>query len=62
MSNLPNTSEEADERLIVALQHYVVDKEMPLRAAKCLMTTNISNKTKLKATWKRFLQKITIKA
>ena len=62
MSKLPNTSEEADERLIVALQHYVVDREMPLRAAKCLMTTNISNKTKLKQTWKRFLQTIEIKA
>jgi hypothetical protein len=62
MSNLPNTSEEADERLIVALQHYVVEREMPLRAAKCLMTTNISNKTKLKQTWKRFLQTIEIKA
>ena len=62
MSKLPNTSEEADERLIVALQHYVVEREMPLRAAKCLMTTNISNKTKLKQTWKRFLQTIEIKA
>jgi hypothetical protein len=62
MSKLPNTSEEADERLIVALQHYVVDREMPLRAAKCLMTTNISNKTKLKETWKRFLHIIAVKA
>jgi hypothetical protein len=62
MSNLPNTSEEADERLIVALHHYVVERDMPLRAAKCLMTTNISNKTKLKQTWKRFLLTIAVKA
>jgi hypothetical protein len=62
MNKLPNTSEEADERLIVALQHYVVDREMPLRAAKCLMKTNISNKSKLKETWNKFLHTIAVKA
>lgn len=58
MNHLPNTSEEADERLIIALEYYVLEREMPIRAAKCLMTNNIKDKSKLKETWKRFLTQI----
>ncbi len=60
--NLPKTSDEADERLMVALEYYVLEREMPIRAAKCLMTNNISNKNKLKQTWKKFLHIIAVKA
>jgi len=62
MSNLPNTSDEADERLVIVLQHYVLEREMPIRAAKCLMRNNIRNQNKLKETWKRFLQAISQQA
>jgi hypothetical protein len=56
------TNEEADERLINVLQHYVNEREMPIRVAKCLMKSNIKNPHNLKSTWKQFLQTIKTKA
>jgi hypothetical protein len=58
MNELPKTKDEADERLITALKHYVLERDMPIRAAKCLMRTNIKNHNKLKETWKRFIQTV----
>jgi hypothetical protein len=62
MSNLVICTDEADKRLIAELQHYVVEREMPIRVAKCLMKSNIKNPNNLKSTWKLFLQTIKTKA
>jgi len=62
MSNLPQTNEEADERLIGVLQHYVLEREMPIRAAKCVLKSNIKNQNNLKEIWKKFLQAVMQKA
>lgn len=58
MNTLPKNNDEADERLFVALQHYVLEREMPMRAAKCLMQSNIKNHNNLKSLWKKFLKSI----
>ena len=62
MSHLPQNNEEADERLISVLQHYVLEREMPIRAAKCVFKSNIKNQNNLKELWRKFLQSVTQKA
>ena len=51
---LPNNDCECDERLVVVVLHYVVQKNMPLKVAKNILQVNIRRKSEFKNIWINF--------
>jgi hypothetical protein len=52
---LPKTDSEADERLIMVVSNYVMEKEMPLSFAKNVLENNLRNKNDFGKFWMRLL-------
>lgn len=52
---LPKTDSEADERLIMVVSNYVMEKEMPLSFAKKVLENNLRNKNEFAKFWIQLL-------
>jgi hypothetical protein len=52
---LPKTDAEADERLIIVISNYVIEKEMPLSFAKNVLENNLRNKGDFAKFWFQLL-------
>lgn len=52
---LPKTDSEADERLIMVVSNYVMEKEMPLSFAKKVLENNLRNKNEFSKFWMQLL-------
>jgi hypothetical protein len=52
---LPKTDSEADERLIMVVSNYVIEKEMPLSFAKKVLENNLRNKNDFGKFWIQLL-------
>jgi hypothetical protein len=52
---LPKTDLEADERLIMVVSNYVMEKEMPLSFAKKVLENNLRNKNDFGKFWIQLL-------
>ena len=52
---LPKTDSEADERLIMVVSNYVIEKEMPLSFAKKVLENNLRNKNEFAKFWMQLL-------
>jgi len=52
---LPKTDLEADERLIMVISNYVLEKEMPLKFAKNVLENNLRNKNDFAKFWIQLL-------
>jgi len=52
---LPKTDLEADERLIMVVSNYVMEKEMPLSFAKKVLENNLRNKSEFSKFWIQLL-------
>jgi hypothetical protein len=52
---LPKTDAEADERLIIVISNYVIEKEMPLSFAKNVLENNLRNKADFAKFWFQLL-------
>jgi hypothetical protein len=52
---LPKTDAEADERLIIVISNYVIEKEMPLSFAKNVLENNLRNKSDFAKFWFQLL-------
>jgi hypothetical protein len=52
---LPKTDLEADERLIMVVSNYVMEKEMPLNFAKKVLENNLRNKNDFGKFWIQLL-------
>ena len=52
---LPKTDLEADERLIMVVSNYVMEKEMPLNFAKKVLENNLRNKSDFGKFWIQLL-------
>jgi len=52
---LPKTDLEADERLIMVVSNYVLEKEMPLNFAKKVLENNLRNKNDFGKFWIQLL-------
>jgi hypothetical protein len=52
---LPKTDAEADERLIMVVSNYVMEKEMPLNFAKKVLENNLRNKNDFAKFWIQLL-------
>ena len=52
---LPKTDLEADERLIMVVSNYVLEKEMPLSFAKKVLENNLRNKNDFSKFWIQLL-------
>jgi len=52
---LPKTDLEADERLIMVVSNYVMEKEMPLNFAKKVLENNLRNKNDFAKFWIQLL-------
>ena len=52
---LPKTDAEADERLIIVVSNYVIEKEMPLSFAKNVLENNLRNKNDFAKFWIQLL-------
>jgi hypothetical protein len=52
---LPKTDAEADERLIIVISNYVLEKEMPLSFAKNVLENNLRNKNDFAKFWIQLL-------
>ena len=42
---LPMDEEEADERLLIVVKHYVCEREMPIYVAKNVLRSNLRDKS-----------------
>jgi hypothetical protein len=52
---LPKNDLEADERLIMVVSNYVLEKEMPLSFAKNVLENNLRNKNDFAKFWIQLL-------
>jgi hypothetical protein len=52
---LPKNDSEADERLIMVVSNYVMEKEMPLSFAKKVLENNLRNKAEFSKFWIQLL-------
>jgi hypothetical protein len=52
---LPKTDAEADERLIMVVSNYVIEKEMPLSFARNVLENNLRNKNDFGKFWMQLL-------
>jgi hypothetical protein len=52
---LPKNDLEADERLIMVVSNYVIEKEMPLSFAKNVLENNLRNKNDFGKFWMQLL-------
>jgi hypothetical protein len=52
---LPKNDLEADERLIMVVSNYVMEKEMPLNFAKKVLENNLRNKNDFGKFWIQLL-------
>jgi hypothetical protein len=52
---LPKNDSEADERLIMVVSNYVLEKEMPLSFAKNVLENNLRNKNDFGKFWMQLL-------
>ena len=52
---LPKTDSEADERLIIVISNYVLEKEMPLSFARNVLENNLRNKNDFAKFWIQLL-------
>ncbi len=52
---LPKNDLEADERLIMVVSNYVMEKEMPLSFAKKVLENNLRNKAEFSKFWFQLL-------
>ena len=52
---LPKTDSEADERLIMVVSNYVIEKEMPLSFAKKVLENNLRDKSNFSKFWFQLL-------
>ena len=52
---LPKTDSEADERLIIVISNYVLEKEMPLSFARNVLENNLRNKKDFAKFWIQLL-------
>jgi hypothetical protein len=52
---LPKNDLEADERLIMVVSNYVIEKEMPLSFAKNVLENNLRNKNDFAKFWIQLL-------
>jgi hypothetical protein len=52
---LPKNDSEADERLIMVVSNYVIEKEMPLSFAKNVLENNLRNKNDFGKFWMQLL-------
>ena len=57
---LPENDIDADERLLNAAAHYVVEKEMPIKTAREILLCNLKNKCEFETIiWVKFIALIT---
>ena len=56
--NLPMDEDEADERLLNVVKHYVCEREMPIYVAKNVLRSNLRDKSCFEIKWKKFINLI----
>ena len=56
--NLPMDEEEADERLLNVVKHYVTEREMPIYVAKNVLRSNLRDKSCFEIKWEMFIKLI----
>jgi hypothetical protein len=57
-SMLPMDEEEADERLLNVVKHYVCEREMPIYVAKNVLRCNLRDKSCFEIKWEKFINLI----
>ena len=57
-SMLPMDEEEADERLLIVVKHYVTEREMPIYVAKNVLRCNLRDKSCFEIKWEKFMNLI----
>lgn len=50
--------EEADERLLNVVKHYVTEREMPIYIAKNVLRSNLRDKSCFEKKWDKFIKLI----
>ena len=55
---LPMDEEEADERLLIVVKHYVCEREMPIYVAKNVLRSNLRDKSCFEMKWEKFIKLI----
>ena len=56
--NLPMDEEEADERLLIVVKHYVTEREMPIYVAKNVLISKLRDKSCFELKWEKFIKLI----
>jgi len=57
-SMLPMDEDEADERLLNVVKHYVMEREMPIYVAKNVLRCNLRDKSCFEIKWEKFINLI----
>lgn len=55
---LPINEEEADERLLKVVKHYVTERDMPIDVAKNVLRSNLRDKSFFELKWEKFIKLI----
>lgn len=55
---LPTDEQEADERLLIVVKHYVTEREMPIYVAKNVLRCNLRDKSCFEIKWEKFIKLI----
>ena len=55
---LPMDEQEADERLLIVVKHYVTEREMPIYVAKNVLRSNLRDMSCFEKQWEKFIKLI----